>query len=184
MKYQIKRIAFVLLFLFIIISACATHQPVTEPEAGYEKEAIHLTFRSDPKLNFHGNMPHPLLICVYQLKDPNAFNQLAGDEDGLYELLECSLFDPGIYSSKRLTVHPGQDLEVLLDRAADARYVSVVAGYYLIEKERIARMFEIPVVSERRGIFFKTYYKLGRLEVEMMLGPKQIHSVHSEEGSE
>jgi len=167
--------------LFVICS-CAT-QSVLAPETKYEKDAIHLTLRSDPKLNFNAGMPHTLLVCVYQLKDPNAYNQLANDEDGLYELLECSLFDISVVSSKRLTVHPGQDLEITLDRAADARYVAVVAGYYLIRKERMTRLFEIPVVEKRRGLLFlNKYATLDHLNIELMLGPQQIHSSHAEEG--
>jgi predicted component of type VI protein secretion system len=128
-------------------------------------------------------MPHTLQVCVYQLRDPNAYNQLANDEDGLYQLLECSLFDMSVVSSKRLTVHPDRDLNISLDRAEDAKYVAVVAGYYLIRKERITRLFEIPVVQKRRGLMLMNKYStLGNLTIELMLGPKQIHSSRSEEG--
>ncbi len=128
-------------------------------------------------------MPHTLHVCVYQLRDPNAYNQLANDEDGLYQLLECSLFDMSVVSSKRLTVHPGRDLKISLDRAEDAKYVAVVAGYYLIRKERITRLFEIPVVQRRRGLMLMNKYStLGNLTIELMLGPKQIHSSRSEGG--
>jgi type VI secretion system VasD/TssJ family lipoprotein len=164
------------------ICSCAS-QPISSPETKYEKESIHLKLRSDPKLNFNSGMPHTLQVCVYQLRDPNAYNQLANDEDGLYQLLECSLFDMSVVSSKRLTVHPGRDLKISLDRAEDAKYVAVVAGYYLIRKERITRLFEIPVVEKRRGFMLMNKYStLGNLTIELMLGPKQIHSSRSEQG--
>ncbi len=174
---------FCLLSAVLITTACAAQRPLPAPEASYRKNAIHLTLRSDPKLNFHEGMPHTLLVCVYQLKDPNAFNQLSGDEDGLYQLLECSLFDPGVLSSKRLTVHPGQDQVVSIDRAEDARFVAVVAGYYLIEKERITRLFEIPVLEKTKGLLIRDKYsELADLNIEVMLGPQQIHSSHSDAG--
>lgn len=153
------------------------------PETRYEKNAIRLELKSDPKLNLNQGMPHPLLVCVYQLRDPNSFNQLANDEDGLYKLLECSLFDMSVVSSKRITVHPGQDMKVSLDRAEDAKYVAVVAGYYLIRKERITRLFEIPVVEKRRGfLWLNKYATLGILDIQLTLGPRQIHASRSEEG--
>ncbi len=171
-----------LLALFLICSCAA--QTVLSPETRYEKEAISVTLRSDPKLNFNEGMPHTLQVCVYQLRDPNAYNQLANDEDGLYQLLECSLFDMSVVSSKRLTLHPGQDLEISLDRAADAKYVAVVAGYYLIRKERMTRLFEIPTLEKRRGfLWLNKYAALGHLDIELMLGPRQIHSSHSAEGN-
>lgn len=166
-----------------LICSCASKQPVAPVLSyKYEKEAIHLKLRSDPKLNFYEGMPHTLLVCVYQLKDPNAFNQFSNDDDGLYKLLECSLFDVNVLSSKRLTVHPDQDLEVSLDRAEDGKYVGIVAGYYQMRKDGITRLFEVPVVQKTTGSWNKkTYEEVGELDIELMLGPQQIHSGHSQE---
>jgi type VI secretion system VasD/TssJ family lipoprotein len=181
------RMLWLLLSVFLICSC--RPKPVPPPPVvpvlkyKYEKDAIHLNLRSDLKLNFYEGMPHTLQVCVYQLKDPNAFNQYANDEDGLYQLLECSLFDVAALSSKRLTLHPGQDLEVSLDRAEEAKYVAVVAGYYQVRKEGITRLFEIPVVEKTMGAKNEiTYQEIGLLDIELVLGPQQIHSSHSEVG--
>jgi type VI secretion system VasD/TssJ family lipoprotein len=180
MKTYIKTI--LLLLAVLMTCSCASAPEVLlPPDQGFEKNAIHLMLRSDPKLNFYKDLPHPLLVCVYQLRDPNSFNQLSDDTDGLYELLQCSLFDPTVLNSKRLTVHPGQDLDISLDRAEGAKYVGLVAGYYSIKKDRISRLFDIPVeVVEEASGKHRKYQRIAHISVEVILGPQQIHSSHSD----
>jgi len=166
-----------ILFLWLIavgVYSCAS-LPLAPPEWRYEKEAIQLHLKADFQLNLHEGTPHTLLICVYQLRNPNTFNQLAGDNNGLYKLLECGLFDSSVAGSERLIVHPGQDLTFRLNRAEGARYIAIVAGYYSLHKERIIRMFDIQVIVEKKGWIKRTkILKPGPLNIELTLGPKQI----------
>ena len=171
-----KKIIIILncLLLVIVIWSCAAKQ-LPPPESAYEEGAIKVHVKADPKLNLSDGKAHTLLVCVYQLRDPNALNQLSGDEDGLYRLLECGLFDASVAGAKRLIVQPGQDIIFSLDRAEGARYVAVAAGYYLLEKERMVRLYEIPVVIEKKGIIRRSkIQKLGILEIDLRLGPEQI----------
>ncbi|MGD9367855.1 MAG: type VI secretion system lipoprotein TssJ [Desulfobacteraceae bacterium] len=164
----------VLGLMFLLLSACAS-QPLPPPEWTYEKDAIEVHLKSDPKLNFDEGVPHTLLVCLYQLKDPNAFNQLSDDTDGIYKLLECGLFDASVATAKRIIVRPGKDMRVTLDRAAGAQYVAVVAGYYVLEKDRMVRLYEIPVIVEKKGFIKRTKIaKPGLLKVDIELGPAQI----------
>lgn len=154
--------------------SCAPKQ-LPAPEFGYEEDAIKIHVKADPQLNLSDGKPHTLLACIYQLKDPNAFNQLAGDQEGLYRLLECSLFDASVVGAKKLIVQPGQNTTFNLDRAQGTAYVGVAAGYYLIERDRIVRLYEIPVVIEKKGIVRRTKrQKLETLEIDLKLGPQQI----------
>ncbi len=156
------------------MAACAA-QPLPPPDWAYEKDAIQIRINADLKLNFDEGVPHTLLMCLYQLKDPNAFNQLSEDTDGIYKLLDCNLFDPSVATAKRLIVRPGQDLTMTLDRAAGAQYVAVVAGYYELQKARMTRLYDIPVVVDTTGWIKRTKKsKPGRLEFELVLGPSQI----------
>jgi type VI secretion system VasD/TssJ family lipoprotein len=168
------------LFLVMVSSmiyACAS-QPLLPPQWQYEKEAIKLHIKADPKLNLEEGTPHTLYVCVYQLKDPNAFNQLAGDNDGIYNLLECGLFDSAVATSKKLIARPGQDMNFVLDRAEGAKYLAVVAGYFTLRKDRMIRLFDIPVVVEEKGVFNrKRIQKPGLLNIELILGPQQIETV-------
>ena len=172
MKRHINTL-FLLLIAFGVYS-CAS-QPLAPPEWKYEKEAIQLHLKADFQLNLHEGMPHTLLICVYQLRDPNTFNQLAGDNNGLYKLLECGLFDASVAGSERLIIHPGQDLTFTLNRAEGAKYIAIVAGYYFLYKERMVRLFDIPVIIEKKGWIKRTkILKPDLLNIELTLGPQQI----------
>jgi type VI secretion system VasD/TssJ family lipoprotein len=162
------------LLLVFLVWSCASKQ-LPPPKLEFAKDAIKIHVKGDPQLNLSDGKPHTLLVCVYQLKDPNGLNQLAGDQDGLYRLLECSLFDASVAGAKRLIVQPGQNTTVNFDRAEGARYVAVAAGYYLLERERMVRLYEIPVVVEKKGIIKRTKtQKLDTLEIDLKLAPQQI----------
>jgi predicted component of type VI protein secretion system len=120
-------------------------------------------------------VPHTLVLCLYHLRDPNSFNQLSDDMPGIYKLLECGLFDGSVATAKRIIVHPGQDIDVRLDRAEGAKYLAAVAGYYELQKQRMIRLFEIPTIVETKGFFKKTTTsKPGPLKADLVLGPAQI----------
>ena len=161
------------LILFAGICACASTLP--PPQWVFERDAIRLHLNADAQLNLRNEVPHTLLLCVYQLRDPIAFDRLAADTAGLYKLLECELFDGSVATSNRLIINPGQDQNQLFDRAAGVKYVAIVAGYYTIEKNRIVRLFDIPVVIEKTGLLFgKKKQKPGIIDIHLTLGPKQI----------
>ncbi len=165
----------------ILLCSCASKSvPVASEQIpvsqwSYEEEAIHLDLKADSQLNLYDGNPHTLHICVYQLRDPNAFEPLTGDEDGLYELLECGSFDPSVRSSKILIMRPGQHANISLDRAEETKCVAIVAGYYSLEKDGIIRLFDIPEVVEKAGTFGRTKTaRPGKLNIELALGPQQI----------
>lgn len=161
----------------MMMFSCAAKE-LPPAQGVYEKDAVTLHFISDAQLNLFDGKSHTLSVCVYQLKDPNGFNQYSGDRSGLYKLLDCKLFDQGTASAKRLTIYPGEDTTLVLDRAEKAKYVAVAAGYYNMEKEGVTRLFKIPVVEEKSGIFVrKKKLKMGHLEIKLILGPRAIKTV-------
>jgi len=157
-----------------MVCSCA---PRALPQWEYEPDAINLHIQADNQLNLRDGASHTLSLCVYQLKDPNAFHQLAGDADGLYQLLECAIFDTGVAVTKRLIIHPNENMKESLDRAEGAKYVAIVAGYYAIEKDRIVRFYKIP--TAKRGIIRRRFVPKA-LDVHLILGPKQILSPKGE----
>lgn len=177
---------FQLMILLVLIGACLTFSCAKgsrkpgptgpEPVWSYEKEGIHVSLKAEPTLNTFNGLPHTLHICFYQLKDPNVFNQLAGDEQGLYLLLGCTTFDVSVTSFQRITVQPGQDLSLTIDRAEGSRYVALAAGYYNLERDRIIRLESIPVLIKRK-LMFKKYAVPGNLNLEVSLGAHQIENV-------
>lgn len=174
-----KRIIPQLILVLIIglLASCSKKQ-LPPPQWTYEKDAIKIQVAADPMLNQNNGKAHTLYLCIYQLKDPNGFNQLSSDESGLYKLLECSRFDAGVAASKRLVVHPQESTTLMLDRAENAKYLAVVAGYYSIVKEGITRLVEIPVVVEEKGFISKERTKKpGPLDIKLILGPQQIETI-------
>lgn len=170
---------------FLICSSGCRHKPAPVPppqpilgpaERTFERDAVHLSLHADPNLNFYQEEPHTLHVCVYQLQNPNTFNQLASNEQGISQLLECTLFDSSVVGSKTLTVSPGQNLELTLDRAEEAAYVALVTGYYHIRENQVVRLFTIPEIERQKESV--RYLALDHVYVDLTLGPRQI------EGSE
>jgi len=136
----------------------------------YEKEAISLHLKGDPNLNLFEKRPHTLLVCVYQLRDPNALNQVLQDAEDVTKLLECGRFDPSIVNTKKFILQPGKEVTEALDRAEGARYIGIVAGYYNLDKKRASRILPVPV----GGMFGK---KAEKMNLEVFLGPDEIQGV-------
>ena len=174
-----KKNTFLILILictFLFFSCSAKKLP--PPEASYAEDAIEIHVKADYQLNSSDGQAHSLMLCTYQLKDPNALNQLADNQDGLYQLLECRLFDNSAVGAKRLIIQPGDNTVHNLNRAEGAKYVAVIAGYYGVQKERILRLYEIPV-AEKKGMIKELInktesQKLDKLEIELKLGAQQI----------
>lgn len=178
-----NRIARAVFLLLIIVCVCScasktVHAPVHWP---YQKEGIFLHIEADPELNLYHGASHTLVLCVHQLKDPNAFNQLSQDEKGLYELLECSSFSPSAVASNRFIVYPGKDIDMALDRAEGARYVGIVTGYYLLRREGTVKLYDVPWYVEEKGFWGgDDVARIGVLKVDLVLGPEQVKSFGGE----
>jgi type VI secretion system VasD/TssJ family lipoprotein len=175
MKKPLGMISLLLVLLFVF--SCAG-KPIPPPQFTYGKAAIHLDIKAEPQLNTFEGSPHTLLLCIYQLKDPNAFNQLTGDEDGLYKLLECNAFDPSVTNTKRVIVRPDQVTTVVLDRAEGTQYVGFVAGYSVMRKKNMISLIKVPIIVEKQGFISRTEIaKPGPLNLEIHLGPQEIMEI-------
>lgn len=177
-----------LLLLGLLICACASKtlpllglkfekaaSNVTATDWKFEKAAINFTITADDLLNLDEDIPHTLSLCVYQLKDWNRFNRIADNHKGLYKLMECNRFDSSVTSVKRLIVNPGQTLDFSLDRAEGTQYVAIVAGYYLLEKQRMIRFYKVPVREYKKGLIMKKKFQIPAvMNIILNLGPKQI----------
>ena len=104
---------------------------------GAQKESLTVLIKADPQLNRFEKNPHTLFLCLYQLKDPDGFNQLAQERDGVPKLMECGRFDPTVASAGQLVVQPGQETSEVRARAEGARYFGVAAGYYGMGKQKV-----------------------------------------------
>ena len=162
-----------LLFATSLLTACSSTQLVKQPpEWAYERGAIQLHVVSDPQLNLYQKQAHSLIICLYHLRDPNGFNLLIDDSDGLTRLLECSRFDPSVSYSRRLVVQPKQEVTELLDRTEGAKFVGIIAGYYTLQKQSSVRSYAIPITEVKTGSTLMQ--KAEKLSIDLYLGRQEI----------
>lgn len=145
----IKNVLMAVTCLVLLSSCSAKKVAAPKPQWLYEKDAITLRFKADRILNMSEGAPHTLMLCVYQLRDDEMFSQLASNEDGMYQLLDCEPFDSSVRNVKRLIIHPAQDLTFIMDRLAGTRMIGFVAGYSQLQKERIVRTLDIPVLISK-----------------------------------
>jgi type VI secretion system VasD/TssJ family lipoprotein len=139
----------------------------------FQKEAISLTITSDKQLNLYNGSPHSLSLCVYQLSEPNGFIQLGDEKDGAGKLMGCNRFDASVAYTKRIVVHPGQEIVDVSDRAEGTRYIGIIAGFYDVKKDKIIQLLTIPAgiaKSNSKG-----------LPLQLTLGSKGILSLKVKE---
>jgi len=171
--------AIFLLSTALLAYSCASKPaPVTPLAWSFGKDAIRLQLKSDPRLNLYDGVPHTLLLCMYQMTDPNAFNQLKEEKEGLPKLLECTRFDSSVASAKKQILQPGKEVTLSLDRAEGAKYVGIVGGYYLLQKEQAVRLFPIPIVEEEIDQLRRMKaIKPGFLDLQLYFGPQEIQQI-------
>lgn len=139
----------------------------------YAPKALELTFVSDPFLNEHEGAAHSLSVCVYQLQDPSSFKALAATPPGASRLLDCGDFDPAsVVSVQRVTVRPGRNEVVTLDRGGKARFVAIACGFYDLNPGTATQVYEIPVSSDTSGWLWwkETTYHPAKLSRKILLG--------------
>lgn len=133
--------------------------------AQYEKNALTINFKSDRQLNLYQGRSHSLVVCVYQLKEPNSFNQLADERDGIYKLMECGRFDGSVAYVRRQIVQPGEDTGGMLDMAEGTKYLGIAAGYYDLGRKSSVRLLAVE----------KKWF--GDHIVDLILGPQEIMDI-------
>lgn len=178
-----KRYRCIFLVLVVFLLAGCPPKPTppsipVEPKPTYTEKFISVHLKADSQLNLYSGSSHALHLCVYQLSDPNAFNQFSENEMGIGKLLACDRVDagpplPGVAFARKFIVQPGEDQTSELDRAEGAKYVGVVAGYYgQMQKRQVTRLYTIPTSEERQqGV---VVIKQKPLKINLFLGPQGL----------
>lgn len=151
-----------------VVLGCSACTRTKAAKGAFGNGAIQLQVKADPQLNRFEKSAHALLLCLYQLKGPEGFNQLALEKDGIPRLLDCSRFDATVVSARQIVVQPGQDLKEIRDRGDGARYLGIAAGYYGLGSKRVT---ELSLLStDKSGAPSETLVRID-------LGPHEIRSV-------
>ncbi|MDR2669156.1 MAG: type VI secretion system lipoprotein TssJ [Desulfovibrio sp.] len=143
---------------------------------GFADKGVRLELSASKDLNAYEDKAHSLLICVYQLDKRDAFDPLAGTQDGLETLLQCAPFDKSVKSSVRIFLQPGENAVHSLDRAEGAQFVGIACGFYESTPARSVRLLQIqPKKTESGHLFWKsTIYSAGTLDISLHLGANAV----------
>lgn len=174
MVWKVRLLAVVV----VLVSVAGCAPVILQPDWGFEKEAVKVHVRADHRLNMYNGRAHTLYTCIYQLKSLNGLDQLAQDEAGIRQLLECRLFDDSVAAASSKVIHAGEHLTLILDRAEKARHLAIVAGYSAgLINDRVVRRHAYQTYKEREHFFKKEYRCVPcELNIELTLGPHQIEN--------
>ncbi|MDE3224401.1 MAG: type VI secretion lipoprotein TssJ [Nitrospirota bacterium] len=141
----------------------------------YGSNAITVEVKPDPNLNLFGGQPHTLALGVYQTADPNAFISLLNDPAAIGKLFATGYASAGTLGFTRYIIEPGKPKTITVDRAQNAKYVGIVAGYFKLDPPNTARLFQIPVVVKTSGWIIHTRVASpGNVVINLLLGTEQL----------
>lgn len=152
------------------------------PQWKYDPAGGELRIKADLLLNLYDNQGHTLVLCLYQLSDPNKFLSLAKTREGVLTLLQCEKgFDDSAVTFQKMIIQPGDDFTQPMARAEKATAVGVAGGYFDLDPQRSTRVFTYPVIERDTGILSRDMVrKPGKLVVNLFLGPTEIQKVGSD----
>ena len=159
--------------------------PMTEgktPARVFWPKGIQIQYTSAVNLNLYENRAHTILLVVYQLNGLNAYNSFIKTPDGLIRLMQADRFDASVVGVDQFFVEPNEKKTLFLDRAENVQYIAVVAGYYDLQPGQVNRIFEIPVMVDKKGVygFRTTVSSVGQLNISLFMGPNSIHEVSAQ----
>lgn len=135
-----------------------------------EAKAITLKFKASNDLNLDNGQPSSLPICLYQLSETHAFEQLRSQgQPGLDTLAACKKFGGTVAASNMLFLEPGQTLEIFLDRREGVKFVGLVAAYSRLDSDRCIRLYRIPTIELSDG-WSSSRWEPDQLIIELNFG--------------
>ncbi len=147
--------------LLVVTAAClygcaaSTPDPSERARAtadwSFSREAVIIDIAAAPDLNVSERQPHTLALFILQAADPAALRDI--DLNTLTGMRSAASVDalPGILTHTLQVIRPGSAIRLLLDRAQQARWVAIVAGYAAQGPQ--TRTFEIPLALASHGLF-------------------------------
>lgn len=135
-----------------LLAACSLNMRLAQDHAAAASAGtLRLKVQADPQLNRYDRNSHALLLCLYQLREPDGFRQLAQEKSGLPKLLECGRFDASVVNARLLVVQPGQELSQSCDKGEGARYLGLATGYYSLGNRKVTELLPIPLAEAAKA---------------------------------
>jgi len=97
----------------------------------------------------------------------------------LSKLLLAEKFDNSVTGFDQEFIEPGEEKTIILDRYENTQTIAVVAGYYNLQPGQVNRTFDIPAITDKRGMygFRSTVSWIEPISINLFFGPNSIHEV-------
>ncbi|MBQ7456962.1 MAG: type VI secretion lipoprotein TssJ [Desulfovibrio sp.] len=181
------RLLLVLAALLLALASCGAPKqaplppppiPATDPAKvtwNQQTGGLRYQIEAAEDLNHEGAIPLGVTVCVYQLDDPSAFQELAASKAGIDKLLDCTLTACGARSARRFPIQPGKRIDVTSDRVEKARFFAVVAGYEHLSPELCSAIIPFPLHHEKQGVLFRDdVYQAAPMNALIHLGAEAV----------
>jgi len=157
------------LFCCVLSAACAPKQQIACVYP-YEKAAVNVNLNATTDLNKYSGQPHTVVVMLYQLSDPNIFNQMIETPEGLGDLLEGKRFDASALSFRQAVIQPGENKQILMDRVEGTRYLGVVGGFYNRQARNFSRLYSMPTKKVTSFFFIEKGCTAKKFKLDLSLG--------------
>lgn len=149
----------------LLLAACSSapaNLTVAPTDWVYGTRLVQIEVSTANTLNIDSGQPHAISLGVFQLSDPASFSTLSASSAGAEKLLDQGQgADASVVDFDRIVLQPGERRTIYLNRAANAQYIGLVAGYYKLDPIQDVALFNIPIIPKPVGWVTKGMVAVG-----------------------
>ena len=149
----------------LLLTACSSapaNLTVAPTDWTYGARLVQIDVTAANTLNIDSGQPHAISLGVFQLSDPASFSTLSASPAGAAKLLDQGQgADASVVDFDRIVLQPGEKRTIFLNRAANAQYIGLVAGYYKLDALQDVALFNIPIIPKPVGWVTKGMVAVG-----------------------
>ncbi|MCW7762724.1 type VI secretion lipoprotein TssJ [Photorhabdus luminescens] len=157
--YNIIKRRFLILAVILLINGCSHSisndekrlQAIEQAKPVYASNAIRLKITAVPQLNVFNNMSNSCTILIVQAEKREQLDKLLANSALLRNLFAGTGATEQILQLDNYVMMPGQSVSLHIDRAEQARYIALIAGYYPAPDSTHTRVLSLPLRLEQHG---------------------------------
>ncbi|NHB95742.1 type VI secretion lipoprotein TssJ [Photorhabdus stackebrandtii] len=177
--YNVIKRSFLILTVIFLISGCSDSisnnekrlQAIAQAKPVYASNAIRLKMTADAQLNVFNNIPNSCTILIAQAEKREQLDKLLANPVLLRNLFAGTGATEQILQLDNYVMMPGQSVSLHIDRAEQARYIALIAGYYPAPNNIHIRVLSLPLHLEQHGWWNKSWNaEFVPMNIELTLG--------------
>ncbi|WP_118984884.1 type VI secretion lipoprotein TssJ [Photorhabdus sp. CRCIA-P01] len=150
---------FLILTMLLLTNGCSHStsndekrlQAIEQAKPVYASNAIHLRITAVPQLNVFNNISNSCTILIAQAEKREQLDKLLANPVLLRNLFAGTGATEHILQLDNYVMMPGQSVSLHIDRAEQARYIALIAGYYPAPDSPHTRVLSLPLRLEQHG---------------------------------